>query len=142
LTSISLAVIVGLVAGIALIAVVAIALKPSENMIDDDLRMMMATEYPQFKALEDRYPNILEQFERIDSKMYVRYVATREPFRESSDFSPKMLILTLTVDPISGRSLDLTCGSSLSIDLPPKVRTIETTDCLETPYPRSSLTSE
>jgi hypothetical protein len=134
LASISLAVIVGLVAGIALIAVVAITLKPSESMIDNELRTMMATEYPQFKALKDRYLNTLEQFERIDSKTYVRYVATKEPFSQSSGFPwPKVLTLTLTIDSISGRSLDLICGSGLSVDLPPTVQTVQTTDCLETP---------
>jgi hypothetical protein len=102
-------------------------------MIDDELRRMVALEYPQFQALKDRYPNILEQFERVDSKTYIRYVATKEPFSHSSGFEPMMLILSLTIDPISERSLNLICGSSVSIDLPPTVQTIETTECLERP---------
>jgi hypothetical protein len=48
-------VIVGLVSGIALIAVIVlvIAMRPAENMIDDELHTMITTKYPQFQALKD-----------------------------------------------------------------------------------------
>ena len=133
-SGIALPVAVGLAIGIAFIAIFAIALKPVDTMTDDEVRRLVSSQYPQFQALKERYPNTVERIERSESVMYVHYEATKEPIGDNASMpGPKVLAVVLTIQPLSGRSIDVICGSGVSTDLPPTVNTIKTTDCLDTP---------
>jgi hypothetical protein len=127
-------VVAGLAIGIAFIAIFAATLKPVNTMTDDDLRKLVSSQYPQFQALKERYPNTVERIERYDWVTYVHYEATKEPIDAYIDTfpGPKTLSTTLTIRPMS-RTLDLSCGSGVSIHLPATVNAIKTSDCLETP---------
>ena len=103
-------------------------------MTDDEVRRLVSSQYPQFQALKERYPNTVERIERSESVMYVHYEATKEPIGDNASMpGPKVLAVVLTIQPLSGRSIDVICGSGVSTDLPPTVNTIKTTDCLDTP---------
>jgi len=134
-SGITLPVAAGLTIGISFIAIFAVTLKPVDTMTDDELRSLVSSQYPQFQALKERYPNTVEQIERYERVTYIHYVATKEPIDNYADMfpGPKVLAITLTIQPISGRTIDVICGSGLTTDLPATVNTIRTTDCLETP---------
>jgi len=125
-SGIALPVAVGLAIGIAFIAIFAIALKPVDTMTDDEVRRLVSSQYPQFQALKERYPNTVERIERSESVMYVHYEATKEPIGDNVSMpGPKVLAVVLTIQPLSGRSIDVICGSGVSTDLPPTVNTID-----------------
>ena len=130
-----LPVIAGLATGISFIMLFSAVSKPVGAMTDDELRKLVADQYPQFQALKERYPNTtLEEIQRYESVTYVHYTATKEP-RDDSIFEfpgPKMLGITLEIQSLSGRSLYAFCGSGVSKVLPATVQAINTTDCLET----------
>jgi hypothetical protein len=129
-------VIAGLVIGIALVVLFSTMLKPVDAVTDDELRKLVSNQYPQFQALKERYPNTtVERIERYDWATYVHYEATKEPINDNivSFPGPKVLAITLTIQPLSARTLIASCGSGVSTDLPATVQAIKTTDCLETP---------
>lgn len=131
----SVPVIVGLAVGIGFIVLFSAMLKPIDAMTDDELRRLVFDQYPQFQALKERYPNtVVEEIERHERGTDFRYVATKEPIDDStfSFHGPKMLAITLEIQPFSVRSLYVICGSGLTTDLPATVQAIKTTDCLET----------
>ena len=135
---IAVPVVAGLAVGVALIAVFSIMLKPVSTMTDDELRRIISSQYPQFQALKERYPNTIERIERYEWATYVHYEATKELLeaKEGDTFfggGPTALAITLTIKPLSGRTIDVSCGSGLSVSLPATVQTIKNTDCLETP---------
>lgn len=117
----------GLAIGIAFIAIFALTLKPVDTMTDDELRKLVSSQYPQFQALKERYPNTVERIERYESVTYVRYEATKEPIDNYADMfpGPKVLAVVLTIQSLSGRSIDVICGSGISIGLPTTVNTID-----------------
>lgn len=109
-------------------------LKPVDAMTDNELRMLVSNQYPQFQALKERYPNTtVESIERYHWATYVHYEATKEPIDESivSFSGPRVLAITLEIQPLSARALYVICGGGLIHSLPATVRAIETTDCLE-----------
>src|SRR5690606_12997235 len=109
-------------------------LKPVNSMTDDELRKLVSSEYPQFQALKERYPDTtVEEIERHERRTDFRYVATKEP-RDDSTFvfpGPRVLAITLTIKPLSPMTLNVICGSGLTTNLPATVQSIKTTDCLE-----------
>lgn len=127
-------IVAGLAIGIAFVVLFATMLKPVNAMTDDELRKLVSDQYPHFQALKERYPNTtVERIDRYPWATYVHYEATREPIDEHviSFPGPKVLAITLTMKPLSGRTLNVICGSGLTTDLHPTVQTIKTTDCLE-----------
>ena len=129
-----ISVIAGLVIGIGLVVLFSTILKPADKMTDDELRELVSSQYPQFQALKERYPNtVIEEIERHQRATEFRYVATKEPLDPNtmSFPGPRILAITLEIQPPSARTLNVICGSGLTKDLPPTVQTIKTTDCLE-----------
>lgn len=127
-------VIAGLAIGILFVALFFAMLKPVDTMTDDELRELVSSQYPQFQALKERYPNtVVEEIERHDRATEFRYVATKEPLDPNiiSFPGPRILAITLEIQPLSARTLSVICGSGLTTDLPPTVQTIKSTDCLE-----------
>ena len=127
-------VIAGLAIGIALVVLFSTMLKPVYSMTDDELRKLAFDQYPQFQALKERYPNTtIEEIEHNQRGTEFRYVATREPVDPNtiSFPGPRILAITLTIEPLSPITLDVICGSGLITELPATVQTIKTTDCLE-----------
>jgi hypothetical protein len=131
---IAVPVIAGLAIGIAVIAIFAVMVKPVDSMTDDELSSLVSSQYPQFQALKERYPNTVERIERYEGVTYVHYEATKEPIddKDNSFPGPKVLAVTLTIKSLSARTLDVICGSGLVKELPATVEVIKTTDCLET----------
>ena len=130
------------IGGFAVATVFAVILvtspKSVDGMTDDELRQLIASEYPQFQALKERYPQTEEQIERIEGTTYMRYEAVKmytgqnyanTPFVDN----PQTLSVVLTIDPLSARSIQVVCASGLSATLPATVDAIKTTDCLEKP---------
>ena len=112
--------------------------KVVDGMTDDELRQLIANEYPQFQALKERYPQTEEQIERIEGTTYMRYEAVRLYTGQSDGdpsfaIDPKTLSVVLTIDPLSARNIQVVCTSGLSATLPATVNAIKTTDCLEKP---------
>jgi len=131
-----LPVVAALAIGIAFVVLFSALLKPVGAMTDDELRKLVSSQYPQFQALKERYPDTtVEEIERHEWATYVHYVATKEP-RDDSILSfpgPKVLALTLTIRPLSPITINGICGSGLTTDLPATVQVVKTTDCLDTP---------
>lgn len=134
-SGITIPVAAGLAIGMTFIAIFAVTFMPVDTMTDDELREFVSSQYPQFQALKERYPNTVERIERHEWATYVHSEATKEPIDDYTDMfpGPKVLAVTLTILPLSARTLDVICGMGLSIDLPATVDAIKTTDCLETP---------
>jgi len=65
-------------------------------MADDELRRLVSNQYPEFQALEDRYPNTVERIERYEWATYVHYEATKGPIDDYADMFPGPKVLAIT----------------------------------------------
>jgi hypothetical protein len=78
-TKLTLSVFAGLIAGIAMVVVFAVSIKPADTLADDELRKLAASQYPQFQALKERYPNTtVEDIQRYNGIVELRYDATKD----------------------------------------------------------------
>jgi hypothetical protein len=128
-------VIAGLAVGIAFIAIFSTGLKSPATTTDEEIRQFFS-QYPEVIALKERYGNVVEEIHQVDGVMSMQYIATRDPIEQNADsfrfLGPRMLVLTLTIQPFPGTAISVTCGSGLAVELAPTAESIRTTNCLET----------
>lgn len=134
---VAIPVIAGLAAGIALIALFSMLLKPSFSMSDDEVRSKVRN-LPEVQAFYERYTP-LEQIRREGTTTYVEYSIGRTWYREHGDPGngvidmSKVLKLTVMVDSFGRTSLLFECGGPMSVSGPASVEAIRTTECIENP---------
>src|SRR6185503_17700559 len=93
----SVPVIAGLAIGIGFVVLFSTMLKPIDAMTDNELRMFVSNQYPQFQALKERYPDTtVERIERYEWATYVHYEATKETIDDNNMSFPGPTVLAIT----------------------------------------------